>query len=141
MTMTRKAFYILAFVLAGVFVGYDYLLFHYDEWMEALRDTIFYVTLFGFFSVLFYDKIKTYKTTFEKGTLFAILVVILYKILIVLLSYISAPNDYYQFRVSMNNHIYDTAQVALFAILLSINLVRWVSFSELGRRISRYFSP
>lgn len=137
---SHNIFYILAFVLAAALIGYDHLLFVNDEWQEAFRDTVYYVALFGVFSYLYIDKTKQYKSKFEKRTLLSILVVvILYKILIILIAFISSPNDYYQYRVLMNSYIYDTIQVVFFILVLSVNVIRWLFTLKPGKRIWHSF--
>lgn len=137
--ITNNTFYVLAFLLALVVTGFDFMVVEAPELLRPLRSTVWWVTLLGFFAYLFKDKIRNFKTKFEKGTLWTILVgVIYYKILVFVLAFIFHYGEYKLWASFINNETHDTIGLFIITFLLIVNL--WVLRSSFGKSVSLSFS-
>lgn len=137
--MKNNIFYILAFALAGVVTVFDFLVEVAPEWQAPLVAFTWWVTFWGVLAYLFIEKIKMYRTKFEKGTLISILVgVIIFKLLIFILALCFHHDNAEKWHAFVNNHTYDTYGLLFFVILLTVNL--WVLRSKFGRYVSLLFS-
>jgi len=132
--------YITALSLFLCWALFNYFLLN-EIGTKNFRNVFYYISIYGFIAHRLFADAKNVKATFEKITYMIIFSVVIYRVILNIAAFSCYPLEQnYKYLIAFkNNYTFDTVELSVVIVLITINIIYWLLSSVRGKSIYQYF--